>query len=204
MEHMRPRIKKLLKICLSLLAILALSGVYYYRTHPLVFNESFFDHAHCIVGAGLSFRMYAGDHGGGFPYSTNGYGDALVMVNDGADYALTGPGYDTKVFERVRHTGKPAPDNEFGRVYVQSLSETNDPEIVLLFDKLPTPGGDHCHLFQRFTAPLCREVCFVSGSHQTIKETDWPAFSQHQIELLVAAGIPKSQAEKYYSEKPKL
>ena len=52
----------------------------YVRTHPLVFNESFLTHAHCIVGGGLSLESYAEDHQGHFPFSTNGYGAALVML----------------------------------------------------------------------------------------------------------------------------
>ena len=52
-------------------------------------------------------------------------------------------------------------------------------------------------------APLAREVWTVGGGQRVIKETDWPAYSKHQIELLVAAGLPKEQAEMYYSEKAK-
>ena len=88
---------------------------YYVRTHPLVFNESFLEHAHCMKGGGLSLMSYAYDHGGRFPFHTNGYGDALLLVNDGWDAALTGPGYDTKVFERARRTGEHAPESEFGQ-----------------------------------------------------------------------------------------
>jgi hypothetical protein len=36
-----------------------------------------------------------------------------------------------------------------------------------------------------------------------IPESRWPAYSKRQIELLVAAGISRQQAETYYSEKPK-
>ena len=146
---------------------------------------------------------YAHEHGGRFPYHTNGYGDALVLVNEGWDESLTGPGYDARVFERVRRTGEDAPESEFGRVYVQGLSDTNDSEIALLFDKLPTPGGDHCHFPRRLFAPLAREVWMLGGGHRVIQEAEWPAFAKEQIELLVAAGLSRQQAEMYYSEKPK-
>jgi hypothetical protein len=82
------------------------------------------------------------------------------------------------------------------------LSETNDPEIVILFDKLPTPGGDHCHGFRRLSAPLGREIWTIGGSMKFIPESRWPAFAKEQIELLVVAGIPRDQAERYYSERP--
>jgi hypothetical protein len=197
------KIKKRLIALFTAIGVAALLSSFYVKTHPLVFNDSFLAHAHCIKGGGLSLEGYASEHDGHFPFSTNGYGDALVLVNDGWDIAFTGPGYDAQVFERVRRTGENAPENEFGRVYVQGLSETNDPDIALLFDKLPTPGGDHCHLFWRFFAPLGREVWMIGGGYRFIREKDWPAFSRHQIELLVAAGLPKEQAEMYYSEKPK-
>jgi len=200
---MIPKLKRRIIILLSIVGVVAVFSTYYIRSHPLVFNESFFGHAHCIVGGGLSLMSYAKEHNGRFPFSTNGYGEALVMVNDGWDESLTGPGYDAGVFERVRRTGKHAPNSEFGRVYVQGLSQTNDSEIALLFDKLPTPGGDHCHLFRRMLSPLAREVWTVGGDHRVIKETEWPAYSKQQIELLVAAGLRKEQAEMYYSEKAK-
>ena len=143
---------------------------------------------------------YAEEHDGKFPYHTNGYGDALLLVNDGWDEALTGPGYNAKIFEKVRKTGENAPEAEFGRVYVQGLSVTNDPNIAILFDKLPTPGGDHCHLFQRLHAPLGREIWTIGCGMRFVPEREWPTFSKEQIERLVDAGISREQAELYYSE----
>jgi hypothetical protein len=190
-------------VILSVLAVLVIAGFIYVRTHPLVFNESFLEHAHCMVGGGQSLSLYAHDHGGRFPYHTNGYGDALVMMDSGWDAALTGPGYDHTVFARVRRTGEDAPESEFGRVYVQGLSATNDPEIALLFDKMPTPGGDHCHFLARVSAPLAREVWTIGSDRRVVRESEWLAFAKRQIELLVAAGIAPEQAERYYSEQPK-
>ena len=198
---MTPKFKKRFLLSFCAAAAVVASCVAYARTHPLVFNESFWEHAHCIKGGGLGLEGYAEEHGGLFPFHTNGYGDALVLVNDGWDAALTGPGYDAKVFERARRTGEDAPESEFGRVYVQGLSRTKDPEIAILFDKLPTPGGDHCHLFRRMRAPLGREVWTIGSGMRFVPESRWPTYSREQIELLVAAGIPRQQAEKYYSEK---
>src|SRR5438045_8719271 len=148
---------------LSAMLVAAVFCVYYVKTHPLVFNESFFGHAHCIVGGGMSLRTYATEHHGRFPYHTNGYGDALLLVNAGWDAALTGPGHNADVFKRARATGENAPESEFGRVYVQGLTATNDPKIALLFDKLPTPGGDHCHGLRRIWTPLAREALTISA-----------------------------------------
>jgi hypothetical protein len=197
---MTPKIKRRLTVFFSGVGVAAAFCTYYVKAHPQVFNESFFEHAHCIVGGGLSLVSYAEEHEGRFPFHTNGYGDALVLVNAGWDESLTGPGYNARVFERVRRTGKHAPESEFGRVYVQGLSETNNPEIALLFDKLPTPGGDHCHLFRRMFASLAREVWTVGGDRRVIQETEWPAFSKCQIELLVSDGLSRDRALRYYSE----
>lgn len=185
-------------VVVSAVAILAATCVIYVKTHPLVFNESFFSHAHCIKGGGLDLERYAHEHGGMFPFHTNGYGDALVLVNNGWDEALTGPGYDTKVFERARNTGEDVPESEFGRMYVQGLSTTNSPEIAILFDKLSTPGGDHCHLFRRMFAPPGREVWTIGGDMRFVPETKWPVYAKEQIELLLAAGIARKQAEMYF------
>lgn len=200
---MTPRFKgRLLAISCTLTAVITFC-FYYVRTHPLVFSESFWQHAHCIKGGGLDLMLYAHEHGGRFPFHTNGYGDALLLINNGWDAALTGPGYDTQVFDRARSTGEDAPESEFGRVYVQGLNDMNEPEIAILFDKLPTPGGDHCHGLRRLSAPLGREIWTIGSGMRFIPESRWPAFAKDQIELLVAAGVARGQAEKYYSERPK-
>ena len=196
--------RRRLKLTAAASGLIAGVGWWYVRSHPLVFNESFLEHAHCIAIAGSSLRQYAHDHGGRFPSHTNGYGDALLLMTEyNVDFALTGPGYDTVALARHRLTGGDAPEAEFGRVYVQGLTETNDPDLVLLFDKLPTPGGDHCHGFARLRKPLAREVARVDGSHSTILESRWPAFTREQIEMLIAAGISREQAKAYYAEPPR-
>jgi hypothetical protein len=178
----------------------------YVRTHPLVFNESFFEHAHCMKGGGLALDSYAHDHNGRFPYDTNGYGDALLLMTNevcGWWASVTGPGYTEQPFLNALATRSHLPEQACGRVYVQGLSQTDNSELVLLFDKLPTPGGDHCHLFRRLSAPLGREVWTIGGGMRFVPETRWPAYVKEQIELLVAAGVARKQAEMYYSAKPK-
>jgi hypothetical protein len=200
------KLKKFLTASLCVAAALIVFSICYIKAHPLVFNESFFEHAHCIVETGTAFRLYAAEHNGRFPFDTNGYGDALLLLSNyvgGAWACLTGPGYDGQVFALAAQTGQHIPEAECGRVYVQGLCETNDLNIALFFDKLPTPGGDHCNGFHRIRAPLAREVVTVDGSRQVVRESEWDAFAKRQVDLLVAAGIPRPQAEQYYSEKPK-
>jgi hypothetical protein len=195
-------LKRRATVLLCVLAVAVAFSFYYVRTHPLVFNESFLEHAHCIKAATLSLRIYADDHHGRFPFHTNGYADALLLVADAWLPSFTGPSYNAAVLERARQTGQHVPESACGRVYVQGLTDEDSPNIALLFDKVPSPG-DHRHLFSRLHAPLVREVGMLDGSMRTIKESVWPAFAKQQIELLVAAGITREQAQMYYSEKAK-
>lgn len=172
---------------------------------PLVFNESFYDHSHCIKIIGLTFNTYANDNAGKFPVHTNGYGDALLlmMADVGSPKMLTGPCYSEAVFEKASREKSDVPEAECGRVYVQGLAEDANPEIVLLFDKQPTHGGDHYHGWGKLSAALGREVWTVGSGHKFVLESEWLDAARKQIELLVAAGIPRDRAVALYTEKPK-
>lgn len=81
---------------------------YFIKAHPLIFNESMLQHAHCMPQVTLSLQQYAIDDGGRFPYHTNGYGDALLMLKaeiNGSWSLLTGPGYDAAAFEEADANG---------------------------------------------------------------------------------------------------
>ena len=202
----RPR-RKWFGWSLIALTFLVLAVTIYIRTNPMVFNESFFGHAHCIPQAGLALRQYAGEHWGNFPLHTNGYGDALLLLLAGhyaSSYALTGPGYDSRVFDFALLNHTDVPETECGRVFIQGLTEANNQGLAILFDKMPTPGGDYCHGWARIMAPLCREVLLVDGSHRTVQETKWKEFSQNQIGLLVKEGFDRAKAEALYAERGKV
>ena len=92
------------------------------------------------------------------------------------------------------------PENKCGRVYIQGLKESDDCNLVFLFDKKATPGGDHCHLPQRIWAPLGREVLYITCQKDFISNDKWDAFAKDQIELLVETGIPREKAEWYYNQ----
>ena len=203
---MIPKRRRIAVLLLGTTIVIASACVYYVRSHPLVFNESLFGHAHCIAQTGLALHQYADENAGRFPSDTNGYGNALLHITNEVGHfwgCLTGPGYDGQIFALAARTGGRIPESRCGRVYVQGLSESNDPEIAILFDKLPTPGGDHCHFPRRLVAPLAREVSLIDGSYRVIRETNWLSFSQRQIELLVKAGMPREEAKGYYNATPK-
>ena len=44
-----------------------------------------------------------------------------------------------------------------------------------------------------------REVSMLAGSMNVVSEKKWPEFRRKQIELLVAEGISRAQAEKLYA-----
>jgi hypothetical protein len=113
-------------------------GLVYVRTHPLVFMEA---HRHCIKFAGGAWEQYASEHDGRYPSHPRGYGNALLLLDGEYFNSLTGPGYDATPFHEAKRSGKDLPEEECGRVFVQGLSKKSALEIVVLFDKLPTPGG---------------------------------------------------------------
>ncbi len=170
----------------------------------VVFNV-FHAHEHCIKQAGTAFRIYAGDNQDKLPYDTNGFGNALLLLVKGGylgdtngQYSIgpiTGPGDDGSIFRQALKTGAPIPEQKCSRIYIQGLSETNNPGIAILWDKKSSPGGDHFH---RPWGPLLREVCLIDGSMQVIPEKSWAAFASNQVELLVQDGVPRATARHYY------
>lgn len=199
----KRRFRKIGLVALSAVAFLTVGIWMFVRSNPLIFNESFLEHAHCMKQTTSLLQMYAHDHNGKFPSHTNGYVDALMLMESQWPLLFTGPGYDIAPVITAWKAGQDIPETELGRVYVQGLDDKDDANIAIVFDKLPTPGGDHCHGLSRLRAPLVREVGLIDGSMERILEKDWPKFSRKQIDLLVTAGIPKEKAEAYYSEQPK-
>lgn len=134
------------------------------------------------------------------PDHPGGYGDALFLLPEDTWYALTGPGYDEVPFREAKAAGRGLPEDACGRVYVRGLTTSSDPRAVILFDKLATPGGDHCQLPARLFAARGREVLGVGGSIQFVPEDDWPAFATEQVEVLVRAGVLRAEAERLYAQ----
>ncbi len=171
----------------------------------LIALNVFHAHQHCIKQAGSAFMTYAMDNSGKLPYDTNGFGNALLLLVKGGylgdtngQYSIgpiTGPGDDGALFREALKTGGRIPEERCSRVYIQGLSEKNNPGIAILFDKKPTPGGDH---FRRPWGPLVREVCLLDGSMQVVFEKNWKTFSSNQVELLVQDGMARATAEHYH------
>jgi hypothetical protein len=185
-------------------ALIALC-VSYVRSHPLVFGMEV--HTHCIKLAGLALHQYATTHGGKLPYSPKGYPDALLQLDPvcfdpGVYNALTGPGYSPEPLLRAERDGTPLNEEDCGRVYIQGLTTKSNHQIVILFDKLPTPGGDHCGLPMRMWAAPGREVCYKDGSMNFIREAQWPKFARQQVEFLVEEGLDRAEVERLYGLAP--
>ena len=188
---------------LLLLPLLGGTGCYaYVQTHPLVFNESLWSHAHCIKAAGLTLHQWADEHEGKFPYHPKGYPNALLLLDDGCYHTLTGPGYDAAAFHEAKRTGSELREEDCGRVYIQGLTAKSNHEIALLFDKIPTPGGDHAHFPERMWRPLGREIWLVGGGQRFIEESEWQTFASTQIDLLVKEGVDRREAERLFAVQP--
>lgn len=134
------------------------------KLNPLIFNESFFGHAHCIKIANGALRIYAQDRGT-WPYHTNGFGDAILSF-DSVDWPMfTGPGFDTTELREAFEQNRDLDENKIGRIYVQSLAKLANPNIAVLFDQNASPG-DHAHGLQRFSARAISKVLEVSAGMQ--------------------------------------
>ena len=189
----------LIVVLLAPLAIVAVLIIAYQvdrRLRPNLYRPG---HRHCIKQTGLGFKMYAGDHIEHWPSHTNGYGDALLLTLpylNNAYSLLTGPGFDSAVFEHAHKTGTDVPEEECGRVYIQGLTESNAPNLIVLFDKRPSRGGDHCPARPFFPRPLLREVLFHDAHSEVYLEQDWPSVVTQQVEWLVDAWFKKLRCER--------
>jgi hypothetical protein len=113
----------------------------------------FHAHEHCIKQTGLAFKTYALDNYGRLPYDANGFGNALLLlVKSGylgdtngqhSINLITGPGDDGTVLREALKTGAHIPEQKCSRIYIQGLSETNNPNLAILWDKKSMRGGDH-------------------------------------------------------------
>ena len=156
-------------------------------------------HQHCIKITGSAFRLYADDHQGQLSFSTNGFGNALLQLvssNYLPGVAWTcGPDDDGHIFKEALKNNSVVPEDQCSRVYIQGLSESNDGNICILFDRNSCKGGDH---FRSPWGHRVRELCLLDGSMQIIRDEDWPDFSRKQVELLVAAGFSRTNALHFY------
>lgn len=167
-----------------------------------IFYSFKYVHQHCIKISGLAFHVYAADHGGQLPFSTNGFGNALLLLTKGGYLGGTnnvaeicGPDDDGQIFKVALKNNSIVPEDQCSRVYIQGLSETNDPEICVLFDRNSCKGGDH---MRSPWGHRVRELCLLDGSMQVIRDEDWPEFSRKQVDLLVAAGFSRTDALHFY------
>jgi len=158
----------------------------------------FHAHEHCSKATGLAFGEYSNAHEGKYPFHTNGFGDALLLLlKEG--YAtpnlLTAPGDDGKMFKEYLEKGLDVPEEKCTRIYIQGLSDPKegDVSVMMMFDKYPTRGGDH---FRSPWGRPTRDVIMNDGSVEFVSEERWPAFAKEQIELLVKLGFKRPELEK--------
>ncbi len=161
----------------------------------------FHAHEHCSKVAGSALRLYADEHDGKYPFHTNGFGDAILLVlkdDPHNDVRLfTAPGDDGKMLKECLEEGLDVPEEKCTRIYIQGLSETNAlDDVVVMFDKYPTRGGDH---FRRPWGPLIRDVIMVDGFVKFMPEERWPVFAKEQIERLVKLGFKRPELEKLFN-----
>jgi hypothetical protein len=120
--------------------------------------------------------------------STNDYTGGFIGC-------LCGPGDDGHLYREALKNHSVLPEDQCTRIYIQGLSETNDPRICILFDRNSCRGGDH---FRSPWGHRVREACLLDGSMVVIPDEKWPEFSRQQVDLLVAAGFSRTNALRFY------
>jgi len=189
---MKTRTKIFLSVVVIFLCVLVgLVGTWFWYVGHYV-------HQHCIKQAGLAFKVYSSEHQSQFPFSTNGFGDALLLFakwDSTVMNSICGPDDDGHLFKEALTNNSVVPEEKCSRVYIQGLSESNDPQICILFDRNSCRGGDH---FRSPWGHRLREVCLLDGMMQVIPDEKWPEFSRNQVELLVAAGFSRTNALHFY------
>ena len=128
----------------------------------------------------LSLVTYAEDHGGRFPAGgdTPEASLSLLYSNLVNAYTLRGKTVPVEVAQAaLARDGKLGPDS-CGWHYVEGLTEADDPEIAMLWDKVGL--GHNGARLQRGG----HEVAFVDGSTQIIRGAKWPEFLERQKKLL--------------------
>ena len=189
---MKSRTKKILLIVLiPLCGFLGLCafGIFYGLNYS---------HQHCIKQIGLFFPIYSSEHFGQLPFSTNGFGDALLILlkeDPTVINSICGPDDNGRIFIEALKNNSIVPEEKCSRVYIQGLSESNDPQICILFDRNSCKGGDHSR--SPWGHPL-REAWLLGDGMKGIRDEDWPEFSRKQVDLLVAAGFARTNALHFY------
>lgn len=185
---------RLLMVAVIVLPLLAYAGSFLIGMFNL-----FHAHEHCSKVAGSAFSGYASDHKGKYPFHTNGFGDALLLLlKDGYTDVrfVTAPGDDGRVLKECLEKGLDVPEDKCSRVYLQGLSEDDmNGNVVMMFDKYPTPGGDH---FRRPWGRPMRDAVMCGGRVEFITEERWPVFAREQIERLVNLGFKRSELERLF------
>jgi hypothetical protein len=189
---MKRRVKNWLLILAVLFTVfVGLGGTWFWYLDHYV-------HQHCIKVAGMAFEIYSSEHQGQLPFSTNGFGDALLILaksDPSVINTLCGPDDDGHVFREALTNNLVVSEAQCSRVYIQGLSESNNPDICILFDRNSCKGGDH---FRSPWGHPLREACLLDGSMVIIRDKDWPEFSRKQVALLIAAGFAQTNALRLY------
>lgn len=182
-------------------ALVILLLLWYGGIFAIGYFNVFGAHQHCSKGLSLSLRQYASDNNGKFPFHTNGFGDALLLLLK-EDYVvnartLTAPGDDGTWFNLALTSQTDVDESRCSRIYIQGLSEAETAKyaVALVFDAYPTRGGDHGR--RPWGNPI-RDIVWSDGSADSIHENSWPTFATNQIELLVKLGLDRSEMEQLY------
>ena len=183
-----------LRIAIASVVLVVGFGVWWVWSRPE-------QHKHCIKAVQFWLLDYAAKNGGNYPVSERGWADALLKLstvsgNDSWIPFFVGVDDHGELFKQALRDHADIPEEKCTRIYVQGLGEKSNPSIAILFDRYAIQGGDHWRGMPG--QPKLREVVRVDGSHEVIKEANWPSFVAGQKELLKREGFAPKDIDALY------
>jgi hypothetical protein len=177
----RPSVIRTSVCCSLTLITAAIANVHAYAWHKHHYPYGW-SHC-CLTGLGGSLRLYSGDHNGKFPAggSSPEASLSLLLTNYCDLYTLKGKTVDIEAAEAVFEQNGVLDSNTCGWYYVEGLTEGDNPEIAIVWDKIAGLG----HNGQRLQNES-RAVLYLDGHEGYIPASQWAEFLQHQQKLLAA------------------
>ena len=170
-----------LTFCCLFLMTGAIANIHAFFVYRYVYPYGW---SHCCNKAiGFALLRYADDHEGHFPSggATPEASLSLLLTNYCDLYILRGKTVPLKVAQAAWERNKSLTPDSCGWHYVEGLTKWDDPELAILWDKVP--GLNHN---AGRASSGGSEVLFLDGHTSWIPGSQWPDFLTRQQTLMTA------------------
>jgi hypothetical protein len=176
-------------VAMLALAALVVAGWVWYQ-HKFPYGSS-----HCCSKMlGTALRLFAEDHSGWLPHGQATPEASLSLLCAEEPYMaeiLRGKTVLRKVVDEALAKDGVLGPRSCGWHYIEGLNERDDSsEIAVIWDKVEGLGHDG-----DYHPTLAHEILLLDGSINQIDKREWPAFVEHQKQLLAATMAKRSQRD---------